>query len=106
MTSTLLALVLAAALEMGGDAAVRHGLVRAAWPWLLVGGIALVAYGFAVNVNRTVDFGRLIGLYIAVLFVVSQTISVAVFGEHPSPSLLAGGALIVTGGLVIQFGAA
>ena len=37
-------LLLAATLEIGGDAAFRYGLVRPAWPWLLVGGTMLVAY--------------------------------------------------------------
>ena len=32
MTGTLAILVLAAALEVGGDAAVRKGLVQSAWP--------------------------------------------------------------------------
>src|SRR5213593_4092329 len=63
-------LVLAAALEVGGDAAIRHGLLRASWPWLLVGALGLTAYGLVVNANRLIDFGRLMGLYIAVLFVV------------------------------------
>lgn len=44
------------------------------------------------------------GLYTAVFFVVSQLMSLALFGERPLPSLLLGGALIVAGGLVIQLG--
>jgi small multidrug resistance family-3 protein len=44
------------------------------------------------------------GIYIAVFFVVSQVLSLAIFGERPSPSLVLGGALVVAGGLVIQFG--
>jgi len=96
-------LVLAAALEVGGDAAIRHGL-RASWPWLLVGALGLTAYGF-VNANRLIDFGRLMGLYIAVFVVMSQVLSVMFFGERPSPSLLSGCLLIIGGGIVIQFGA-
>jgi drug/metabolite transporter superfamily protein YnfA len=97
-------LLLAAALEIGGDAAFRYGLVRPAWPWLLVGGTMLVAYGLAVNVNRSVDFGRLMGVYIALFFLVSQVISWTAFGERPSATLIVGGTLIVAGGLVIQAG--
>lgn len=104
MKNTIAALLVAAALEIGGDAAVRHGLVQAAWPWLIVGAGTLVGYGLVVNLNRSIDFGRLMGLYIAVFFIVSQLVSVTVFGERPSLSVLAGGALIVAGGLVIQFG--
>ena len=104
MGGTLVLLVLAAALEIGGDAAIRHGLVRCAWHWVALGAVTLVAYGLVVNANRLIDFGRLMGLYIAVFFVVSQVLSLALFGERPSPSLVLGGALVVAGGLVIQFG--
>jgi len=98
-------LVLAAALEVGGDAAIRHGLLRASWPWLLVGALGLTAYGLVVNANRLIDFGRLMGVYIAVFVVVSQVLSVMFFGERPSPSLLSGCLLIIGGGIVIQLGA-
>jgi len=104
MTAMLITLVCAAALEIGGDAAIRRGLVESHPPWLAVGAVALIAYGLVVNLNRTIDFGRLMGLYIAVFFVVSQVLSFAFFGERPSLTLLVGGALIVAGGLVIQAG--
>ena len=103
--ATLTLLVLAAVLEMAGDAAIRQGLVRSGWSWLALGGAMLVAYGFAVNVNRAIHFGRLMGLYIAVLFVVSQLLSFMFFNEKPPASLTLGGVLIVVGGLVIHFGA-
>ena len=102
---TLVWLVLAAALEIGGDAAIRHGLVGASRTAVALGAVALVTYGMLVNVNRSLDFGRLMGVYIAVFFVVSQLVSVAWFGESPSRTLLAGGALIVAGGAVIHLGA-
>ena len=102
---TLASLIFAALLEVGGDAAIRHGLVRSAWSWLAFGGAALVAYGLAVNASRALHFGQLMGLYIAVFFVVSQLVSFAVFDEQPSASLTLGGALIVSGGLVIHLGA-
>ena len=105
MNGTLAMLILAAVLEIGGDAAIRHGLVRWAWRWLALGAVTLVAYGLMVNANRLIDFGRLMGLYIAVFFVVSQVLSLVLFGERPSPNLILGGALIVAGGVVIQFGA-
>ena len=82
----------------------RQGLLGATRYWLVLGALALVTYGLVVNANRLIDFGRLMGLYIAVFFVVSQVLSFAFFGERPSPSLLLGGALIVAGGVVIQLG--
>ena len=57
-----------------------------------------------VNTDRVIDFGSLMGLYIAVFFVVSQALSLGLFGEQPSPSLLVGGTLIVAGGMVIHLG--
>jgi len=99
-----LLLVVAAALEVGGDAAVRHGLGRGSLVWMALGVVSLGAYGFLVNAGRVADFGRLMGAYIAVFFVVSQVINGVAFGGRPSPSLLLGGALIAAGGMVIQLG--
>src|SRR5262245_18050485 len=100
----LMLLALAAVLEVGGDAAVRRGLLQSSWGWMLAGSLALVAYGFTVNVPRSIEFGRLMGLIIAVFFVVSQLVNLLAFGGRPSASLLLGGALIVCGGLIIQAG--
>ena len=97
-------LLVAAALEIGGDAALRRGLLESTWSWVLCGATALVGYGLAVNSNRSIDFGRLMGVYIAVFFLVSQLVSVTLFAERPSPSLIVGGVLIVAGGVVIQWG--
>lgn len=68
----------------------------------------LAAYGVVVNTNRSMDFGRLIGVgvYIAVFFTVSQVIGALFFGEPLSRSILLGGLLIVSGGLVLALGAA
>ena len=105
MIGWLSPLVLAAALEIAGVAAMRSGLVRSAVVPLLLGGMALVGYGVVVNSNRLTDFGRLMGTYIVVFFLLSQLVSSLVFGERPAPSLVLGGVLIVLGGLVIQLGA-
>jgi drug/metabolite transporter superfamily protein YnfA len=78
-----LMLILAAVLEIGGDAAIRHGLPNAGWRWLVVGAMILTAYGFAVNLNRAIGFGRVMGIYIAVFFIVSQVLSFVVFGRWP-----------------------
>lgn len=104
MSTTLGFLVLAAALEIGGDAAIRYGLLRATRAPLLLGVVLLAAYGFAVNTNRSIDFGRLLGVYIAVFFVVSQIVGALIFGERPAASVVAGGALIVAGGVVVFLG--
>jgi len=100
----LMLLALAAVLEVGGDAAVRRGLLQSSRGWMLAGARGLVAYGFTVNASRSIDFGRLMGLYIAVFFVVSQLVNLLAFGGRPSPSLVLGGVLIVCGGMIIQAG--
>ena len=96
---TLAILVLAAALEVGGDALVRIGLRGPAY-WVAAGGLVLFAYGVLVNLSG-LDFNRLMGIYIAVFFVVSQVISFIFFKQIPDDRILLGGGFIVTGGLLI-----
>jgi len=95
------ALVAAASLEIVSDALIRRGLVQSTSVLIFVGFVLLAGYGLLVNVDRTIEFGRLMGLYITIFFVVSQIVSFAFFGETPSIPVLAGGALIVAGGLVM-----
>ena len=101
-----LLLFLAAALEAGGDALVRlglHGNSTAARIGLLAAGaVVLFAYGVSVNLPAW-NFGRLLGVYVTLFFLVAQLINLLVFGVRPSPAILLGGALIITGGLVITF---
>src|SRR5262245_6057169 len=99
---TLAALTVAAVLEVGGDAAIRRGLTSAVTGWLVLGAALLVGYGLFINLDRAVNFSRLLGLYIVLFFVVSQLVGRFTFGEQPTPGLLVGGALIVAGGVVIQ----
>jgi small multidrug resistance family-3 protein len=94
-------LTLAALLEAGGDAGVRLGLRGHRWGYL-IGLPALIAYGFVVNIGRW-EFGRLLGVYIAVFFLVSQLIAAFVFRERLQPPTLIGGALILGGGLLLTF---
>ena len=95
-------LVLAAVLEVGGDAAMRRGLAKQ-WAWMLVGAASLVTYGLVVNLSHW-DFNKLMGVYIAVFFIVSQIIAYLAFGNKPNLYVVLGGALIVIGGLLIQRG--
>ena len=92
-------LVLAAALEVGGDALVRIGLGGRSY-LIAAGGITLLVYGILVN-KSGLDFNRLMGIYIAIFFLVSQVISFVVFKQVPDDRLLVGGGFIVTAGLVI-----
>ncbi len=96
---TLAILVLAAALEVGGDALVRIGLRGPAY-LMAAGGLVLFAYGVLVNLSG-VDFNRLMGIYIAVFFLVSQVISFILFKQIPDDRILLGGGFIVVGGMLI-----
>ena len=96
----VLILILAAALEVGGDALVRRGLRGGSSLSLVLGGIVLFSYGLAVNLPKW-DFGRLLGVYIAVFFVVAQAVAYFMYHEKIKMPMLAGGALIVAGGMVL-----
>lgn len=102
----LLLLFAAAVLEASGDALVRTGLhstllVKRA-EFLLLGGIVLFSYGVVVNLPSW-DFGRLLGVYVAMFFFVAQLINYFAFGQKPSVPIIVGGTLIIGGGLIISF---
>jgi small multidrug resistance family-3 protein len=94
-----LTLVVASTLEVGGDALVRIGL-RGATYSLAAGALTLFAYGLVVN-KSGLDFNRLMGVYIAIFFVVSQIISFVLFRQIPDDRIILGGGFIVAGGLLI-----
>jgi small multidrug resistance family-3 protein len=100
-------LVIATTLEVSGDAIVRiaihghhRGLIRAGF--YLAGAALLFGYGSFLNL-APLEFGQLVGLYIAILFVVWQGINAIVFGALPTPPILLGGALIIAGGAIVTF---
>lgn len=99
-------LILATTLEVSGDALVRLGIYQHVGPARLacfLGGAALLfGYGSVLN-TAPVDFARIVGLYIATLFVIWQLISFLVFKTLPGLPILLGGALIITGGIIITF---
>ena len=96
----LLALLLAACLEVGGDALMRKGMRGGAPLALLFGAIVLTAYGVAVNLPGW-SFGRLMGVYIAAFFVVAQMVAVFFMHEPLAMPTLVGGAFIIAGGIVM-----
>jgi len=102
--AVVLALLLAATtLEAGGDAVVRLGLQAAAPAarllLMLAGAAILFGYGLTLNL-APLDFGRLIGAYVATFFVVAQVINLLVFRAPPSLPIVVGGTLIVAGGAI------
>ena len=99
----ILIFVAAALLEVGGDAVIRHGLRGKAWGLIVAGCVVLGGYGVVVNTVKW-DFSRLLGVYVAVFATVSVLWGRFVFKESVSSATWLGLALIVSGGLVIQFG--
>jgi hypothetical protein len=101
-----LLLVVATALEASGDAVVRLGIyqhtgaVRVAM--LLSGAVLLLGYGTLLN-TAPVTFGRIVGLYIATLFVIWQIINFLVFRALPGLPVWLGGALVIAGGLIVTY---
>jgi small multidrug resistance family-3 protein len=63
----------------------------------------LFGYGFALNL-APVEFGKVVGQYIATLFVMWQIISYISTGVTPSLSVVVGGLMIFAGGLIVTFG--
>jgi hypothetical protein len=102
----LVVLLLAAGLEATGDALVRQGLsgrtAIARGGFLVLGAIVLFAYGLVVNAPPW-DFGRLLGVYVSLFFLIAQLINWLGFGHPPSLSIFIGGGLIIAGGLTIAF---
>ena len=99
---TIIYLTLAAVLEVSGDFLMRMGLGGRRWGFV-AGTLVLAGYGLLVN-QPTWGFGRTLGLYIAVFFIVSQLVAFFTAGERPSPSLWLGGAFMILGGLIIYAG--
>lgn len=96
--------LVAAIFEAGGDAMVRAALRQQAsgLRWLTFLGGAAVLFGYGVIVNTPDwDFGRLLGLYVVFFFVIAQLMSWVFFHQPPSTSTMAGGVLIVAGGVVL-----
>lgn len=99
-------LAFAAFLEAFGDSFFQVGFYRSSG-WgrvgaIVLGALVLTAYGSAVNAPRW-DFGKMLGVYVVLFFVVAQILNKVRFGQAPTLPIYAGGALIVSGGLVIAF---
>jgi small multidrug resistance family-3 protein len=93
----------AAVLEVGGDAVVRKGMRGGGFLFMALGFVMLGSYGVVVNIVPW-DFSRLLGVYVAIFAVVSVLAGRFVFLEAVPAATWLGVAIIVLGGLVIQFG--
>jgi len=102
----LLLLLIATTLEVSGDAVLRialfqhGGLMRMAL--FFAGAALLCGYGTFLNL-APLEFGRVVGLYLATLFVVWQVINFVAFRTLPTLPILVGGAFVIAGGAIITF---
>ena len=99
-------LVLAAYLEVQGDACFQSGLYHASgtrrFGWFLAGTTGLVCYSLFLNSSK-VDFGKLLGAYVVVFFLVAQIMAKLQFHQSPTKPICLGGAFIIVGGLIMTF---
>jgi small multidrug resistance family-3 protein len=96
-------MLVAAALEVGGDALIRKGL-RGAGPVLVaVGFVVLGMYGIIVN-KLDLDFSKLLGAYVGFFAVVSVCTGRFVFHDLIPSSTWIGLVIILAGSLIILVG--
>lgn len=104
--ATFLLLLIAATLEVLGDAFFQSAVHRSsgAWRWIALtgGGATLSFYGLVVNLPRW-DFGKLLGVYVVFFFVTAQIVAKVRFNQPASLSTLVGGSMIMAGGFIISF---
>jgi drug/metabolite transporter superfamily protein YnfA len=95
--------VMVAAQEVAGDVAVRRGLRGGGILSVLAGCVLLACYALLVN-SVPWDFSKLLGVYVGFFAMVSILFGRFVLRETVPPSTWIGLALILTWGLIIQFG--
>ena len=102
----LLFLIVATGLEVSGDAIIRKSLFEHAGlariGLFLLGAVLLAGYGTFL-ILAPLEFGKVVGLYIATLFVMWQLITFFAFRTLPTIPVMLGGIMIVTGGLIVSF---
>ncbi|HEX4337218.1 MAG TPA: hypothetical protein VH062_14975 [Polyangiaceae bacterium] len=96
-------MLLAAALEVGGDAVIRAGLRSRGLSLVVAGFVVLGSYGVVVNL-LPMDFSKLLGTYVAFFAVVSILFGKLFFGDAVPTSTWLGLAVIVLGSAIIQIG--
>jgi small multidrug resistance family-3 protein len=99
-------LVLAAFLEAFGDSLFQSAIYRSEGTarvlYFVFGAVVLALYGFTVN-SPPWDFGKLLGVYVVLFFLVAQVLAKVRFHQSPTVPIYVGGALITTGGVIIAF---
>ena len=101
----LLVLALAAYLEVQGDACFQSGLYHSTGvrriAWFLAGTLVLALYSLFLNSSK-VDFGKLLGIYVVLFFLVAQIVAKLQFHQSPTKPIYVGGAFVLLGGLIMS----
>ena len=99
-------LLAATVLEVSGDAILRSAIYNHAGVVRLglffAGAVLLLGYGTLLNL-APLQFGQVVGLYMATLFVVWQVINLVAFRTLPTLPVVVGGLLVIAGGAIITF---
>lgn len=102
----LVLLLAATVLEVSGDAVVRTAIYNhvgfARVGLFCTGAALLLGYGTLLNL-APLEFGQVVGLYLATLFVVWQAVNFAAFRTLPTLPIVIGGSLVIAGGVIITF---
>jgi len=95
--------IAAAILEVSGDAVVRKGLRASGHILIMIGFAMLGCYGVVVNMVKW-DFSKLLGVYVAIFALISVLFGRFVFKEDVPAATWIGLLVIISGGMIIQFG--
>lgn len=99
-----LVLTLAAYLEVQGDACFQSALYHSSGAkqvgWFVAGAVVLVCYSLFLNSSK-IDFGKLLGIYVVLFFLMAQVVAKVQFHQSPSKPIYLGGAFVVVGGFIM-----
>lgn len=94
----------AAVAEIGGAWLVWQGLRgERGWPWVLLGGLALAAYGVVATFQPEANFGRVFAAYGGIFIVGSILWGMAFEGFRPDRWDLTGAAVCLIGMAIIMY---
>jgi small multidrug resistance family-3 protein len=98
-----IAFALAAIFEVGGDAVIRLGIKNNNIILIVFGATTLAGYGLIVN-SVDWNFAKIFGVYVGAFALVAVLFGKFLFREQIPLSTWIGLAIIISGGMVIQFG--
>jgi small multidrug resistance family-3 protein len=68
--------------------------------WFLAGAAVFVCYSLFLNSSK-VEFGKLLGIYVVLFFLVDQIIAKIQFHQAPAKPIYLGGVFVAVGGLIM-----